>query len=467
MKFNPFKCKFEALGEEELQFLVTDSVAEGWFVEYKEQPSPKKGAIGKSVCAFANSEGGYYFIGIKAGKDANTVIDISGFDLPNGNYADTVSQSIVGNVSPTPEFDLKMIELNNGKYVLVIKVEQGVSPPYILSTGQVILREESSNNPVKDRYVIEKLYERAKGYNSKIERFTETDFQESVGQAKEDVAHVELYMFPSPLDSFQFPLFKEEQFFNSLAKAAFDTSTVKLVDGESPIEMTLGLGLNNILTSHDSYILRPVNCESITRKGLTLELFKNGGVKVLMPLNQFKMNSPPEKYSDSIILEKLLDKYAPSLNGMDSFDSRSSDKRDLNDVLLFVRLLDGEELILVMMYICSFYRSILVNNGLEDGIDIGFRARVNNCWRKVIFFNDDTFLDFVEKYELPCNPKDNVEMPRFVDGNYFKVKLTEMMYAPICRLVMEGVGMSRNDTQFWANQVSSMVGRIIKNQQNE
>lgn len=64
MAYNPFDVLAgEPLTPEELQKLVSRSVAEGYFVEYKSMP-PTNEKMGRSIASFANTYGGWYIVGV-------------------------------------------------------------------------------------------------------------------------------------------------------------------------------------------------------------------------------------------------------------------------------------------------------------------------------------------------------------------------------------------------------------------
>ena len=65
MIYNPFdKLPGDTLTAEELQKLVENNVAEGYYVEYKSL-FVRNEKIGWSISSFANSYGGWYIVGVK------------------------------------------------------------------------------------------------------------------------------------------------------------------------------------------------------------------------------------------------------------------------------------------------------------------------------------------------------------------------------------------------------------------
>lgn len=82
MPYSPFdKEVHEKLTSDDLSSLVEREVAEGYYIEYKEDFPDKKQKIGRSVASFANTYGGWYIVGVKANKTNNTATEICGVNL--------------------------------------------------------------------------------------------------------------------------------------------------------------------------------------------------------------------------------------------------------------------------------------------------------------------------------------------------------------------------------------------------
>ena len=96
--YNPFEKPLGSeLTAEDLQLLVTKKVAEGFYVEYKSQfPASKK--IERSISSFANTYGGWYFVGIET-DEYNQATNLCGF--PNDQTNDPIAKII----NPYPSLD--------------------------------------------------------------------------------------------------------------------------------------------------------------------------------------------------------------------------------------------------------------------------------------------------------------------------------------------------------------------------
>lgn len=452
IKYSPFNGNLNELNEKQLQLLIEKEVAEGWYIEYKNNLILDGRKIAKSVSSFANSEGGWYFMGIDSDQKTNKATELTGVDIADKrDIADQISKLITGNVSPVPSFDIRIVELHSKRSVIIVKIEEGQQPPYTTSSGTIYQREHNASNPVKDRYILEKLYEKAQTYKDRIDRFCKIDYAETKGQGKDDQAYLELYLFPTPYNNFFFKNFSKPEFFDSIAEKFFGGMNFTLEDNGEVYETGLGFSFNSIYTSYDSLVVRPMNDDNIIYKGTTIELFRNGNLKLLLPLFQFGLKQVPNYYSESETINYLLDKFSPYESKMvypaypmhDSEPYESTDRKKSNFVDWF-RLVDGHEMVLAVLFVTKIYQSILKENGVAESAEIGFRALLSNLWRKVIFFDNSKFLNSIRKYNIPATPKNYIEIPNFVNGNHLVFSQENYAFVLMCEAIFEGIGIPRD-----------------------
>lgn len=316
MSYNPFENELFELEESDLETLIQNEIGEGWYIEYKREIPIKSSKldnlkISKSIAAFANTKGGWIFWGIDC-DNKNKPTEIKGIDISGySNFEDTISQIINSNIDPNPYYTFRAIPLANGLIVFVIKVDASPIPPYITSQGIIYQRENNESKPVRDRYILQKLNEKAEDYYESIEKFTVFDLGQTKGQSESDCPFLELYLFPLPFDKNKIKDFYSAEFFVKVAQIFYKNFTPKFGDYQS--DVTLNLGFNSIYSSEGSIIIRPLNESNLIYKSTTLELFSNGNLKLLIPINQFSTQSIPEKYKDSELINYLLDNtcYAP------------------------------------------------------------------------------------------------------------------------------------------------------------
>jgi predicted HTH transcriptional regulator len=90
-----FDKVFYDIAISDLESLITNEVTEGLFIEYK-RAWPENQKVARSVCSFANAHGGYLIIGIRADKDHNKPVEITGIDLEEG-LNDRVKNIVLAN----------------------------------------------------------------------------------------------------------------------------------------------------------------------------------------------------------------------------------------------------------------------------------------------------------------------------------------------------------------------------------
>jgi len=152
MPYNPFDTPIgEALTASDLQMLISRSVSEGYYVEYKSQMVAKD-KIAKSIASFANTYGGWYFIGIEADKLQNIVTNISGFDLSTcPDPIATVREVVKSHITPIPVFFPQVITLTADLLVLVVYIPGEQDTPFITKDGRIYRRVADSSDPVPEK----------------------------------------------------------------------------------------------------------------------------------------------------------------------------------------------------------------------------------------------------------------------------------------------------------------------------
>ena len=139
----------DKLTEDDLNFIIdNDDYIENQYIDYKEifsfwdEELPKEQRkqeiieFKKDVCSFANAEGGYIIVGI---SDKNGLPDeIIGIDVRGGNK-DKFERDIkekLANIQPKiPSVKVHFVELENGKYIVIIEIIVDSFAPYVYNSG--------------------------------------------------------------------------------------------------------------------------------------------------------------------------------------------------------------------------------------------------------------------------------------------------------------------------------------------
>jgi hypothetical protein len=476
IKYSPFSKELFDLDEIELQKLIDNSISEGWYIEFKSD-FPKKTEkfdnlkISKSISAFANTKGGWLFYGVDS-NDKNIATELCGIDISKyKNLTDQISQIISENIFPKPIFHFKTVKLKTGKYVFIILIEESPTPPYINSQGIIYQRENNQNNPIKDRYIIEKLQEKTEEYQKSIERFSNIDnFGETKGQSESNQSYLELYLFPTPFNDYEFDEFYTSDFFKNIASRFYQGVDFSFGEEDEKTTINLGLSFNSIYSSQNSLIIRPLNENNHIYKSTTAELFRNGGLKFFIPIREFNLKNIPDYYINSKVINYLQDNFYP-----DEFEEYYDDwpqisrklentgRRIETDFAGYINMIDGVDLIFTILIITSTYENILRDNNYEIKNPIGFRAKLTSTWRKFVFFDDDDYLEKIKLYNVPIAPKEKVEIPTFVNGNHYEINIEKGdSFFKIARIILEGIGLpDSSDIKF--NEIMLKIKDRFKN----
>ncbi len=462
INYSPFTKEVPEIDEQELKRLIDNSISEGWYIEYKSDFPKRAGVIEgnkivKAISAFANTKGGWLLFGVDS-NDKNIAINLCGIDLQQyNNISDQISQIIAANINPTPVYHFKIVELQSGKSVFLIKIEESPTPPYITSQGIIYQRENNESNPIKDRYIIEKLKEKSDNYYEAIDRFCSLDYGQTVGQSESKLSYLELYLFPLPYNSFHFKKYFTSDFFKKVAQIFYqNVDCIFQYEGEKDISIPLNLGFNSIYSSQNSLIIRPLTDKNLAYKTTTCELFINGSLKLLIPLPEFELANVPDYYQNSEVIEYLRDTYSPNetVQVMSSYyPIKSSQKpglvtrRKQTDFVEHIGMIDGTGLIYRMLIIISKYRAILEDGNFDFNTEIGYRAKITNTFRKFVFLDSPDYIEKLKLYNLPIAPKNSLEVPRFLKGNYYTIDMKKQSsFLTIAMEILEAIGLPDSET---------------------
>lgn len=143
MFYRPFSKPLSEVTVSDVAELLPRAVPEGISLEYKRQWVPDK--VAKAIAAMANNVGGTVVVGIETSDLLPT--NLCGFETA-GDPAEMVVQLIRDHIAPVPAFRPLSLSLDGGAKCLVVEVDEGTSPPYLLTkTGQIVIRTPTSSAP--------------------------------------------------------------------------------------------------------------------------------------------------------------------------------------------------------------------------------------------------------------------------------------------------------------------------------
>ncbi|GEM_PF-1374547 len=163
----------------DLSQLKDKEITEGYKIEYKStfDDSLKKKHLSKEITSFANSDGGWFFIGIEDdGEICNIDID------KRTNFDVTVTNILKEKTSPVPKYELKVLVCPNdsAKCVLVIYVPASKNTPFVCD-GKIFVRN-ASNAIAANRSDIDELYYKRKEVANWISNFCNHNYFDSFEQ---------------------------------------------------------------------------------------------------------------------------------------------------------------------------------------------------------------------------------------------------------------------------------------------
>lgn len=105
---------------------------ENFFFEFKDA-NVKNQKITNEVCAFANTYGGYIFIGVSDSKDI----------VGCGDWSEERLQNLIcDSITPLPSYAIRKFVIDE-KSLIIVKVDEGSRPPYITNKGDIFERISS------------------------------------------------------------------------------------------------------------------------------------------------------------------------------------------------------------------------------------------------------------------------------------------------------------------------------------
>lgn len=394
MPYNPFdKPIGERLIVDDLQQLIKRQVVEGYTVEYK-STFQENHKIGKSIASFANTYGGWYFIGVEADKTNNVATNICGFNLKDvPNPIDTVREIIKSHIDPVPVFYPQVVYLEKEQVVLVVYIPGEQETPFINKNGRIYRRQADSSDPVyeKDRYTLDRLVDNGREVAKRFGEFCQDErtFSEAEGQA-----WVKIFLSPYPLGTIN----------------RFEIASEKVIEellelSKTPIEYrassTQHWGYANFpfnfgQPTPNSVILQQVNLDSLAYNNTSVEFFRDGRAKFFIALEHqlIKTREDIEKLQSSQVKQVL-----SHIWGNDQYISHLS----------YLRFIDIGQLFAIVAALFNYYREWLGDEFWSP--DIKIAVTLEDVWRAVPFFDWDEWGDHVKKFGLPVSRQDTITIP--------------------------------------------------------
>jgi len=392
-RYSPFDKDIRNLQPPDLTILR--DVHEGWYVEYKRQ-MVKASALAKSLSAFANTYGGWLFIGIQEKSGDNAVAD----EFPGIPEEDVdgalqrLRHSASDHLNPTPFFETKVLRgpcdengLAEGKAIIAVEIPQSHTAPHVHKDGRIYRRvaDGSEPKPETDRFVLDQLWRRAEPIRERTRKWIERDPEFS--QAEGEMPYVRLLLCVDPWRQH-----------NPWLGAPLSEIRRILKGGET---IVYSVPFDTIYTTAEGLTARQLKGNDPANYGLTWRLRRDMSCDIILPLQPYDPDVP-----DYLIKE--FDGYIHAERFIDMLNEQGHTRSRIADLNFMLNLLFG---------IVSQYRHLLKLAGA--GGEFYCKARVLNAWRMVPFIDVETLLDEFKAHGLPMVMDRTVTVPTGDDPESF------------------------------------------------
>jgi len=405
MRLNLFEKSFNEITIDDIRGLI-GKVDEGYYVEYKSKIPEKNLKIARSIASFANTYGGWYFLGIET-DEANNAFEISGISSrETADLIDKIRNTIKDNINPIPVFYIRSIELDPDKSVIIVFIPDNQDAPFVTSDGKTYIRIGDSSDRIKesDRYTLDKLYESSKEKRLKFSRFK--DDQDEKSPVHNNVGFIKIYIQPYPMNSvskFNIPMDEDVK---ALMEKSKNHVKIKLTESGS---MSGNVPFTSGHVSFSSIKLDQSSSPITQPRSFACEFFNDGRGKISIPLD---------------IYEGL------TFDGINSFKSseaktalREKFSSNSNSLLNF-RLFDYGKAIASTLILTGYYLDWLGSVEQVSGFNVAIKiSNVNNF---IPFFDTKEWATHVKEFGLPIISKSNISYPEFDDFNIIGGELSKV-----------------------------------------
>ena len=379
--YTPFDRRLGSLEPSDLT--VLREVNEGWYVEYKSgQITPR--ALAKAISAFANTYGGWLFIGVREKSKHESIAGsfpgIRNVDLDA--MQQRIRQSSAEYLNPTPHFltqtlrgPCDKIELDEDSSIIAIQIPQSHTAPHVHKDGRIYRRvaDSSEPQPESDRFTLDQLWRRGDDVRDRISGWVENDPEFSKGES--ETPYVRLLFCIDPwgqhdcwLDA---PLPRIRN----------------LIMGES-------VPFDTFHTTADGFFARQVNNNDPHNFVLSWRIQRNLACEIVIPIPLYARDS-----IDLIALE--LDGY----DNVHKFTGALTTQGYQNP-----RVADLNFLMSLLVDFVAKYRRLLTLGNAEK-FDFYFKVRVLNVWRTLPFVDVEEIIDEYEEFGLPICMDEHITYP--------------------------------------------------------
>ena len=391
--YSPFDKAIKDLNPDDLAVLNT--VSEGWYVEYKREMVSAR-ALAKAVSSFANTYGGWLFLGV---QERGLVEPVAGSfpGIPDNQIDGALQrlrQSVAEHLNPTPHFETKTLRgpcgeigLAEGRSLITIEIPQSHTAPHVHKDGRIYRRvgDSSEPKPETDRFILDQLWRRADNIREMTRKWIERDPEFTEQEAKMPYVRLLLCVDPwfqrvpwidAPLSEIRSILMSQETDIPSLV---FDT----------------------VYPTTSGFIARQLEGNDPYNYGLTWKIRRNLSCEFVLPLSLYTTN-----HLNNLIGELAGYKYVNIFIEILKAQGHTQPQ-----------IVDLNSMLHTLIAIVSKYRRLL--KLVDADGRFYFKARLLNVWRILPFIDIETVLDEFKEYGLPMILDSKVTIPIGNDSESF------------------------------------------------
>ena len=388
---SPFDKAIKSLESADLDVLKT--VREGWYVEYKRVLVNGK-ALAKAVSAFANTYGGWLFIGVeeRSGDDpvAGSFPGIPDRDVDAG--LQRLRQAAAEHLSSAPHFETKTLRgpcpeigLVSGTSVIAVEIPESHTAPHIHKDGRIYRRVADGSEPRSetDRFILDQLWRRADPIRKKTRKWVTRDPEFSKGEG--EFPYLRLLLCVDP--------WRQR---NPWISAPLPQIRNILMDPKSVIPFDTFTQVGREL------IARQVGGNDPHNYVLTWRLKRDLSCEIVLPLPCYRRDNPLELAQD-------LDGYDHSDRFISLLAKKGYGEPQIADLNFLMNVLRAT---------LKQYRSLLKLAEAEGHFH--FKVRALNVWRLLPFLDIETVMEAYEEHGLPILMDSIVTYPAGDDPESFQ-----------------------------------------------
>ena len=395
-KYSPFDRPITDLHPADLAILT--SVSEGWYVDYK-RDLIGAGAMAKAVSAFANTYGGWLFLGVRErSKDDPVAGEFPGLSNKDVDVAQQrLRQSAAEHVNPTLFFQTKVLRgpcveigLAEGASVVVVEIPQSQTATHIHRDGRIYMRVADSSEPKHetDRFLLDQLWRRAEPIRKMTREWIEQDPEFS--EAEDEKPYLRLLLCVDPWRQPEATLDKP-------------LSEIRaIMNGQEP-NLPSSVPFDTVYTTAGGFIARQVRNNDPHNYTLTWRMRRDLRCEMVVPLPFYEPGS-----LDDLRFE--LDGYQHQERFMEILEKHGHRQPRVADLNLVVNALIGT---------VSQYGRLLRLAGSKRQFHV--KARVLNAWRIVPFIDAEIILHEFDQHEVPMIMDSTVTVPDGYEPDSFVV----------------------------------------------